>query len=133
MRDRAAAAAAPEGASCRRGLLTTAEDRGVDDPDWLLIRDIVEDPGLPVRKDRVAGLMRARGSAVTDDEFARMMNQVAGVLVAASASAPLNTRPRSAPGIDSMQLTYRVRRASDLHSAIQTTPQRSSASAAPAS
>ena len=59
--------------------------------------------------------------------------RVAGALVAASASAPLNTRPRSGPGIDAMQLSYRVRRASDLHSALQTAPQRSSASAAPAS
>ena len=93
MRDRAAAAAAPEGASCRRGLLTTAEDRGVDDPDWLLIRDIVEDPGLPVRKDRVAGLMRARGSAVTDDQFARMMHQKVNASIAMFDALDIELKP----------------------------------------
>jgi hypothetical protein len=62
------------GRSRAGGGVATAEDRGVSDHDWLLVRDIVEDPGLPVLVDRVPLLMRARGSAVTDSAFETMLN-----------------------------------------------------------
>ena len=84
----------------KRVLTSTAEERGVTNAQHLLLRDIVESPGHPIQASRIADIMRARGSKITDEEFATMTNAkaTAGSSLMATLDIEFKYPGRKTPG-----------------------------------